>query len=86
MSFEYHTYDAEEGAAPVRRHRRSPLQPFKDEGSMRRLRNWLNIVFIVGALAGMACFMWADREVGVYVLIGASVFKFVELTLRLMKL
>lgn len=66
--------------------RYSNLKPFRDEGRLRVLRMWLNIVFILGALIGMAVFTWMSRQTGIYILIGASVLKFVELTLRMMKL
>lgn len=66
--------------------RYSNLKPFRDEGRLRVLRMWLNIGFILGALIGMAAFTWMSRQTGIYILIGASVLKFVELTLRMMKL
>ena len=66
--------------------RYSNLRPFRDEGRLRKLRFWLNIGFILGALLGMAVFTWYSREPGIYILIGASVLKFIELTLRMMKL
>jgi len=66
--------------------RYSNLKPFRDEGRLRKLRMWLNIFFMLGALAGMAVYTWYDHNIGVYILIAASVLKFIELTLRMMKL
>jgi hypothetical protein len=62
------------------------LEPFEDTGRTRRLRQWLNLLFIVGAVAGMALFTWKDHDAGIYVMIGAGVLKFIELTLRIAKL
>jgi hypothetical protein len=62
------------------------LRPFRDEGRLRVLRQWLNIFFILGAIAGMLCFKLVDTNLGIYILIAASVLKFIELTLRMMKL
>ena len=62
------------------------LQPFKDTGRLRGLRQWLNLIFILGAIIGMIWYMKADRDTAVYIMIGAVVFKFIELTLRIAKL
>jgi hypothetical protein len=53
---------------------------------MAGVRNGLNIVFIVGCLVGMAWYFYADRNTAIYILIVASVFKFIELTLRILRL
>ena len=29
------------------------LQPFEDKGKLRHLRQWLNLLFIIGAIVGM---------------------------------
>lgn len=72
--------------ALARHHRRSRLQPFRDEGRYRVLRFWLNLAFMVGAVAGMALYLTSYRDVAIYLLIAASIPKFIELTLRIMKL
>jgi len=70
-----------------RHHRRSSgLQPFRDEGKLRKVRFWLNIVFMAGAVTGMALYFTTYRQEAVYILIAASIPKFIELTLRIMKL
>ena len=61
-------------------------KPFRDEGQLRWLRQWLNIIFIVGAAVGMAWYFMANRETGLYIIGGACLFKFVELALRIAKL
>lgn len=75
----------EQPLSPIHNHRHN-LEPFRDEGRLKVLRQWLNIIFMVGAAAGMAIFALGHRITGLYVMIGASVFKFVELTLRMLKL
>lgn len=62
------------------------LKPFEDTGRTRKLRQWLNLLFIIGAIAGMAWFTWRDHDTGIYVMIGAGVLKFIELSLRIAKL
>jgi hypothetical protein len=67
-------------------HHRRRMAPLEDRGGMHQLRQVLNLVFILGAILGMVLYFKAGRDTGTYVLIGACVFKFVEVTLRIMKL
>ena len=69
-----------------RHSRRHSLKPFRDEGRLRKLRFWLNVVFMVGAIAGMLLYFTSYHELAVYILIASSVPKFIELTLRIMNL
>ena len=62
------------------------LKPFKDEGRTYRLRQWMNIVFILAALVGMGVYFWSNHTLGLYIVGAACVVKFIELTLRMMKL
>ena len=62
------------------------LERFEDNGQLRWLRQWLNLGFILGAIVGMIWFMKGDHDTAIYIMIGAGVFKFVELTLRIAKL
>lgn len=64
----------------------SPLTPFADEGRFRKLKWWCNLVFILGALCGMAIYMWGDKTLGTYILIASTLFKFIEVALRILKL
>lgn len=68
-----------------RRHHRR-LEPLSDKSKLAGVRNGLNIIFIVGCLVGMAWYFYADRNTAIYILIVASVFKFIELTLRILRL
>jgi uncharacterized membrane protein YpjA len=62
------------------------LKPFRDEGRCRKLRWWLNVIFIIGAIVGMIWYTQGDHDTAIYIMIGAVVFKFVELTLRIARL
>ena len=62
------------------------LRPIEEGGSLRGLRQWLNFIFIIVAIVGMAWYMVADHNTAIYIMIGAVVFKFIELTLRIAKL
>ena len=71
---------------PAEMNRYNNLQPFEDTGRLRRLRWWLNLVFIIGAIVGMIWYTRGDHDTAIYIMIGAVVFKFIELTLRIAKL
>ncbi|MFQ7112794.1 hypothetical protein [Hallella bergensis] len=47
-----------------------------------RLRNWLNLVFMIGAVAGVLLYFFADKTAGTIVILVAMVFKIVETALR----
>lgn len=66
--------------------KRHNLEPFRDSSKTRTLRFWLNVIFMAGAIAGLIVYFYADHEMAKYILIVASVFKFVELALRLLKI
>lgn len=53
---------------------------------MRLLRNILNTIFIIGALVGMATFYLEHKDLGTYIILAAMAFKFIEVTVRLLKL
>jgi len=66
--------------------KRHQLEKFTDSSKTRTLRMWLNIIFMVGAIAGLLVYFYADHETAKYILIAACVFKFVELALRILKI
>ena len=66
--------------------KRHNLEPFRDSSRTRVLRFWLNVIFMVGAVAGLLCYYKWDHEVAKWILVVASRFKFVELTLRILKI
>lgn len=49
------------------------------------LRQILNIVFMVGAVAGVIVYLNGNRTVGIVIILASMVFKFVECVLRLLK-
>jgi hypothetical protein len=62
------------------------LKPIGDEGRFRILRFWLNILFIVAAGAGMILWYSDYRELATYLLIGSIFPKFIEVSIRLLRL
>jgi hypothetical protein len=83
MTEEDNNVMAGEGLHPRRHHR---LEPFRDKGPTFVLRQWLNIIFLIGAIAGIVITYSYSRELGIYLFIGASALKFIELSLRMLKL
>lgn len=55
----------------------------KSDDSHLRLRNWLNIIFMVGAVAGVAVYFLSDTTVGTIIILIAVVFKIIESALRI---
>lgn len=53
--------------------------------NIKVLRNWLNFLFIVGAIAGLFLYYKVSRETGIYVILGSMMIKFTESALRMMK-
>lgn len=55
----------------------------REESEWRfKVRNILNIVFLVGAVAGIAVYFLADETVGLITIMAAMVFKMAECCLR----
>ena len=53
---------------------------------MYGIRQVLNTLFVISVIAGMVLYLKVDRDAGTYTLIGSCVLKFIEVTLRLMKI
>lgn len=64
---------------PERPHRRPRSRMFM-------VRNVLNTLFIIGAVAGIVFTLKGERTVGMYIICVSLVLKFVESALRLLKL
>ena len=62
------------------------LKPISDEGPLKRVRWWLNLLFMTGAVVGMLWYLTADHNTAVYILLGAMIPKFIEVALRILKL
>ena len=50
-----------------------------------KARNWLNVIFSIVAVAGMAVYDFSNHTVGTIVIIVGMVFKFVECILRFLR-
>jgi hypothetical protein len=49
------------------------------------VRQALNVVFMLAAIAGVVCYVWIDKELGIYIVLGAMVVKMTESILRMVK-
>lgn len=65
-------------AQPPRRNHRQPLEHTRID----YIRQWLNIIFMLGAVVGVIFYFLSDSNTGVIILLTAIVFKFVECVLR----
>ena len=72
--------------AMANRPKRHNLEPFKDSSRTRVLRFWLNVIFMIGAIAGLIVYFKVDHDLAKWILIVSLVFKFVELFLRIFKI
>ena len=64
------------------RHRHQRPERAKDH--LLPLRQWLNIIFMVGALVGVAIYFFGNQTTGTIVILAAMAFKIVECSLRLL--
>jgi len=53
--------------------------------TLKTIRNWMNLAFIIAALVGMYWFYAKNRETGTYIILCAMMVKFVESGLRMMQ-
>ena len=65
--------------SPYRHQRREP----KERDKYFKLRNVLNIIFMIGAIVGCVVFYYSDHLIGTIIIFAAMAFKFVECALRL---
>lgn len=65
-------------AQPPRRNHRQPREHTRTD----YIRQWLNIIFMLGAVVGVIFYFLSDSNTGVIILLTAIVFKFVECVLR----
>ena len=72
-----------EGWAPRRRRQEDELT--ERERRKLRIRNWLNIIFMITALAGVIYYLAADRTVGIFIILTAMSIKIVESSMRMIK-
>lgn len=56
------------------------------EDRFRTLRQWLNIIFMLGAIVGVIVWYATDAtNTGIIIILASMVFKFVEATLRIIR-
>lgn len=65
-------------AQPPRSNHRQP----REHTRIDYIRQWLNIIFMLGAVVGVIFYFLSDSNTGVIILLTAIVFKFVECVLR----
>jgi hypothetical protein len=64
--------------------RRKEEQPANDH--FRATRQWLNIIFMIGAMAGVLLYLFhTSQTVGIIVILASMVFKIIECALRFIK-
>ena len=49
------------------------------------IRNWLNIIFMLGAIVGLIFYFSHYKETGIYIILVSMVVKFAEASLRMFK-
>ncbi|MBP7767561.1 MAG: hypothetical protein KA067_00570 [Prevotella sp.] len=67
----------------IRKRRRGEEEKPADQ--FLKLRNWLNIIFMVGAIIGVLLYFFHDQTTGTIVVLGAMIFKIVESALRFIR-
>ena len=65
---------------PMRHHRRDA-----SNDKYFKIRNVLNIIFMIGAVVGMAVFYFHNRTMGTIIIITAMVFKMAECCFRFLR-
>lgn len=49
------------------------------------IRNWLNIIFMAGAIVGLCFYFSGHKDTGIYIILVSMVVKFAEAALRMFK-
>lgn len=65
--------------------RHSRLHEEKPVDRFFKVRNILNIIFLIGAVIGVAAYYLYDHTVGIIIILASMVFKMVECCLRFSK-
>ena len=55
------------------------------EESCFKLRQILNIIFMLGSVAGIIVYFAVDNQIGIFIVLGAMVFKMIEYVFRFMR-
>lgn len=68
----------------IERRHRGEQEPQNDH--FRTTRQWLNIIFMVGAVVGVAVYLLhTPQTLGIIIILAAMVFKIIECALRFIK-
>lgn len=67
----------ESSAIPPRRHKRP-----KEQDSTLKVRQWLNAIFMLGAIIGVIVYFAGSSSIGTIIILAAMVFKIVECAIR----
>lgn len=68
----------------IERRHRGEQKPQNDH--FRTTRQWLNIIFMVGAVVGVAVYLLhTPQTLGIIIILAAMVFKIIECALRFIK-
>lgn len=74
----------ETGSNYMERRHRKDKQPANDH--FRSARQWLNIIFMLGAIVGVLLYLFhSPQTLGIIVILAAMVFKIIECALRFIK-
>lgn len=63
-----------------------PRHHRKPENNMLKVRNVLNVLFMLGAVVGVVWTLKFDRNTGIYIIGASMALKFIESAIRLLKL
>lgn len=61
-------------------------RPNERQLRMKKIRNWLNIAFMVIAMAGVIIYLAGNMTIGLYVIIASLPFKFVDAAIRILRM
>jgi hypothetical protein len=54
--------------------------------NINTIRNWLNAIFMLGAVVGLIFYFTHHKETGIYIILISMVIKFFEAALRMLKI
>lgn len=58
----------------------------RDSNLILKIRNALNIIFMLTAVAGVIVYMSSDKETGMFIVLAAIPFKITESAIRLLRI
>lgn len=61
-------------------------RPNERQLKMKKIRNWLNIAFMVIAMTGVIIYLAGNMTIGLYVIIASLPFKFVDAAIRILRM